>query len=96
MFALVTSISFTVQRPENLLGRHRYIKQPDAAGVLHGQPGVVAVQPAGAMMHLFLDERVTAVEKLAALTPFEYEKVLPTLEDVFVALVRKQELARAA
>jgi len=75
------------------------IKAPDAHKtrvLLEHQPGVVAVQPAGAMMHLFLDERVTAVEKLAALTPFEYEKVLPTLEDVFVALVRKQELARAA
>jgi ABC-2 type transport system ATP-binding protein len=63
---------------------------------LERQPGVVASQPAGAVMHLFLDERVTSVEKLAALTPFEYHKVLPTLEDVFVALVRKQELPRAA
>ena len=64
--------------------------------LLEKQPGVVAVQPAGAEMHLFLDLKIAAVENLQALTPFAARRVQPTLEDVFVALVRKESVAHAA
>ena len=64
--------------------------------ILERQPGVLMLQPSGADLHLFVDERVTSPEKLAAITPFESHPVSPTLEDVFIALMRKEEVARAA
>jgi drug efflux transport system ATP-binding protein len=63
---------------------------------LQRQPGVLTVQPMGRELHLFLNPVVTSPEKLAQLTPFQYQKIQPSLEDVFIALVRKQEVARAA
>jgi hypothetical protein len=50
----------------------------------------------GIDLHLFLNPSVTSPEKLLAITPFEFQKIPPSLEDVFIALVRRQELARAA
>jgi ABC-2 type transport system ATP-binding protein len=64
--------------------------------LLEKQPGVLTVQPAGADLHLFLDEKVTSPEKLAEITPFSYRPILPSLEDVFIALSRKEEAPRAA
>ena len=64
--------------------------------LLEKQPGVLTVQPMGADLHLFVDETVTSVAELARLTPMEYERIHPSLEDVFIALVRKQEVALAA
>ena len=64
--------------------------------ILEKQPGVLAAQPTGGDLHLFLDEKVTSAEKLAAVTPFTYERILPSLEDVFIALVEREELADAA
>jgi ABC-2 type transport system ATP-binding protein len=63
---------------------------------LENQPGVLTVQPMGMDMHLFLEPHVTSPEKLCTIAPFEYQKIQPSLEDVFIALVRKQEVARAA
>jgi ABC-2 type transport system ATP-binding protein len=64
---------------------------------LESQPGVVAVQPSGADLHLFLDESQNSVEHLKQHTPFEYKRISPSLEDVFIALVgRKKETPRAA
>jgi ABC-2 type transport system ATP-binding protein len=63
---------------------------------LEKQPGVLAVQPAGAELHLFLDEKLNSVEALASKVPFEYHRISPSLEDVFIALVRKEALAHAA
>lgn len=63
---------------------------------LEKQPGVLTVQPMGMEMHLFLDPVATSPERLCSLTPFEYQKIQPSLEDVFIALVRKQEIAHAA
>jgi ABC-2 type transport system ATP-binding protein len=60
------------------------------------QPGVLTVQPSGTDLHVFLDEAVTSIEKLAGLTPITYERALPSLEDVFVALVQAEDAARAA
>jgi hypothetical protein len=64
--------------------------------LLEVQPGVVAVQPAGADLHLFLDNSVTTIEQLAAKVPFSYKQIQPSLEDVFIALVRKEGTPRAA
>jgi ABC-2 type transport system ATP-binding protein len=64
--------------------------------LLEKQPGVLTVQPAGADLHLFLDEKITSPEKLVEITPFSYRPILPSLEDVFIALSRKEEAPRAA
>jgi ABC-2 type transport system ATP-binding protein len=63
---------------------------------LEHQPGVLTVQPMGAELHLFVEPSITSPEKLQALVPFESQQIQPSLEDVFIALVRKQEVARAA
>lgn len=62
---------------------------------LEGRPGVVAVQPSGADLHLFLDEKVTSIDGLQQQTSFESRRIQPSLEDVFIALVKREE-ARAA
>jgi ABC-2 type transport system ATP-binding protein len=64
--------------------------------VLETQPGVLTVLPSGETSHLFLDPKVTSVEKLLATTPFEYHVIQPSLEDVFIGLVRRDEVAHAA
>ncbi len=63
---------------------------------LEGQTGVVAVQPSGADLHLFLDEGKAAVADLAKTLGFEFRRISPSLEDVFIALVKREEVARAA
>jgi ABC-2 type transport system ATP-binding protein len=63
---------------------------------LEHQPGVLTVQPMGMDSHLFLDPSVTSPEKLLSAASFEYQQIQPSLEDVFIALVRKQEVARVA
>ena len=54
------------------------------------------MQPAGTVLHLFVDETLGSVEQLAKLTPFDYKRITPSLEDVFVALVKREEVSRAA
>jgi len=63
--------------------------------VLEKQPGVLGVQPSGSDLHLFMSA-TASVEALQAVTPFEYHRIEPSLEDVFIALVRKEDVARAA
>lgn len=63
---------------------------------LEGQPGVVAVQPSGADLHLFLDEGKNSIEQLQRQTPFDSRRISPSLEDVFIALVGREEKPRAA
>ena len=63
---------------------------------LEQQPGVLTVQPTGADLHLFLDPKITSPEKLTAITPFSFRPIVPSLEDVFIALMRKQEVPHAA
>ena len=60
------------------------------------EPGVLAVEPSGAYLHLFLNAAVTSVESLASKAGFEFHEISPSLEDVFIALIRKEEAARAA
>jgi ABC-2 type transport system ATP-binding protein len=64
--------------------------------ILARQPGVLAVQPTGADLHLFLQPERTAIEKLRGLAEFDFYRILPSLEDVFIALMYQQEAARAA
>lgn len=64
--------------------------------MLEGQPGVLTVQPTGADLHLFLDPHVTSPDHLAHVTPFGFRPILPSLEDVFIALSRKEETQHAA
>ncbi|MSV36139.1 MAG: ABC transporter ATP-binding protein [Bryobacterales bacterium] len=68
----------------------------ETRGILEQQTGVVAVQPSGTDLHVFIDEKITSPDTLQAVTPFRFERVLPSLEDVFVNLVRHQEAGRAA
>jgi len=63
---------------------------------LEKEPGVLAVEPSGAYLHLFLNRAVASVDALAAKHAFTFEEISPSLEDVFIALIRKQEAARAA
>ncbi len=63
---------------------------------LEQEPGVLTAQPSGAYLHLFLNPTVTSVETLATKDHFEFKEILPSLEDVFIALIRKEEAARAA
>ncbi|MGA3186245.1 MAG: ABC transporter ATP-binding protein [Bryobacteraceae bacterium] len=60
------------------------------------EPGVLTAEPSGAYLHLFLDPKVTSIEALAAKAGFEFHEILPSLEDVFIALIRREEAARAA
>jgi ABC-2 type transport system ATP-binding protein len=68
----------------------------ETRGILEQQTGVVAVQPSGTDLHLFINEKLTSPDALQAVTPFRFERVLPSLEDVFVNLIRHQEAGRAA
>ena len=76
--------------------RAHFLDLQRARSILEKQPGVLGLHHSGVDYHLFVDERVTTVEALCALTPFTYQKIAPSLEDVFMALVRKEDLARAA
>jgi ABC-2 type transport system ATP-binding protein len=63
---------------------------------LEKEPGVLTAQPSGAYLHLFLNRSITSVEPLAEKLGFEFKEILPSLEDVFIALIRKEEASRAA
>ncbi len=64
--------------------------------ILERQPGVVAALPAGGELRLIVNEQATSAEELAAITPFRWQRIEPSLEDVFIALVQDQEVAHAA
>src|SRR5579862_3787677 len=59
--------------------------------------GVLCVEPSGATLHLFLSSAKTSPEKLQAVLasggqgPATFECIVPSLEDVFIAEVRKAE-----
>ncbi len=65
-------------------------------GRLSKEPGVLTAEPSGAYLHLFLNRKITSVEVLAARLGFEWQEILPSLEDVFIAHIRKEEAGRAA
>jgi len=61
---------------------------------LEKQPGVLTVQPKGADLHLFLDPKNTSPDKLRETVPFEFKRIEPSLEDIFIALMSKDETLR--
>jgi len=74
-----------------------HFPHPDEARpLLERKPGVLGVYHAGIEYHLFVNEKVTPVENLLKVTPFTYQRITPSLEDVFIALVRKAEIPQAA
>lgn len=59
--------------------------------VIKLQPGVVSAEPAGAALHVFLDPAATSADKLRVVVgAVEFERIEPTLEDVFVLLIGKE------
>lgn len=68
-----------------------------AREVLERIPGVVSVEPAGAVLHLFLSPAQTSAEQLehkvssGGAGPAEFKQIVPSLEDAFIALIRKAE-----
>jgi len=76
--------------------RVHFVDTQYARQLLEQQPGVLGVYHSGIDYHLFVDEQVIKVEALFAMTPFTYQRIPPSLEDVFMVLARKEDLARAA
>ena len=70
-------------------------KQQPARTLLQSAKGVASVESAGPVLHLFLDPEVTSVAALSTmleqqgLGPTQFKRTTPTLEDVFIAEVRK-------
>lgn len=62
---------------------------------LQSQPGVLSVEPAGAKLHLFLAPGVSLEQMKNAVAASEFRPIMPSLEDVFIGLVRKSEAAGA-
>jgi ABC-2 type transport system ATP-binding protein len=64
---------------------------------LSAEPGVLSVEPSGSSLHLFLSPGSASVSELIQLLdreglgPAEFREMRPSLEDVFIALVRKRE-----
>jgi ABC-2 type transport system ATP-binding protein len=79
-------ICYEVQAPD----------QRKAREFLQSQPGVLSVEPAGAKLHLFLSPEVSPERLKDAVGASEFRVIVPSLEDVFIGLVRKSEAARAS
>jgi ABC-2 type transport system ATP-binding protein len=75
--------------------------QRAAREFLQSQPGVLSVEPAGAKLHLFmLPDKASPDALKDALTArglavIDFRRIVPSLEDVFIGLVRKEEAAHA-
>jgi len=78
------------------------VEAPDpraARDMLLDSEGVLCVEPSGATLHLFLEAAKTSPAVLARKLeqngrgPAVFQRIVPSLEDVFIALVRKEEKA---
>lgn len=73
----------------------------DARAFLLGQPGVLSAEAAAGALHVFLSEngdrarQLTEALREAGYRGVALRPVMPSLEDVFIALVRKAERAEA-
>ncbi|HLK18235.1 MAG TPA: ABC transporter ATP-binding protein [Bryobacteraceae bacterium] len=70
------------------------VQAPDprnAREFLAAQPGVLSVEPAGAALHLFLEPDAPVDRLRDAVHATEFRPIIPSLEDVFIGLVRKSE-----
>jgi ABC-2 type transport system ATP-binding protein len=76
-------------------------KAHDARDILQSQPGVLTVEPAGAKLQLFLSPQQTSPEALKSvlagrgIVDAEFRQIVPSLEDVFIGVVRKESAANA-
>ena len=76
--------------------------QRAARALLQAQPGVFSVEPYGAKLHLFLATGGASTEALRAalaakgIPVSEFREIVPSLEDVFIGLVRKSGAQHAA
>ena len=65
-----------------------------ARAILRAADGVVSAEPFGAALHVFIDSNLTTEGQLRALLeekglgPVEFERVAPSLEDAFIALIQ--------
>jgi len=82
------------ERLEDACYRVTTADQAAAREIMAGAPGVLAVEPSGAHLHMFLttegspDEvKRRLVER--GLDPRDFERIMPSLEDVFIDLVRR-------
>jgi ABC-2 type transport system ATP-binding protein len=64
-----------------------------AREILQHTAGVVSAEPAGDTLHVFVSPGLE-IENVAALGEATVRRIEPSLEDVFIALIRKEE-ARA-
>jgi len=62
---------------------------------LAGVAGVLAAEPAGAALHVYLEEGAEA-EAVSKAAGVELERIEPTLEDAFLVLIRRKERRDAA
>ncbi len=69
--------------------------QRAAREFLQKQPGVLSVEPAGAKLHLFIAPGVAVEQLKTAVHASEFREIVPSLEDVFIELIRKAEAAHA-
>ena len=69
--------------------------QRSARHSLEKVPGVVSVEPSGATLHVFAGKEVSE-DDLRKASGGEIRRITPSLEDVFIAVIRKEEVARAA
>ena len=68
-----------------------------AREILRALPGVVSVEPSGAVLHAFLDPdviQVAQIQKLLldrGLQPVTFKQITPALEDIFIAEIQRSE-----
>ena len=73
-----------------------------ALELLRRQPGVSGAQSVGTVVHLFLDPERVSVERLqqmlaeAGQRAARFQPITPSVEDVFIALIERQESAAGA
>jgi len=66
-------------------------------GWLHGQPDVLSAEPAGALLHLYMQQPGVAAGSIeqrlhaAGFGDAEVKPIVPALEDLFIARIRQQE-----
>lgn len=74
--------------------------QRSARAFLESQPGVITVEPSGAKLHVFIAPGTASAEDLESrlaghgLPATEFQRIVPSLEDVFINLVRKSGASR--
>ena len=70
--------------------------QAAARKLMAGLPGVLAVEPSGARLHVYVTaqgspDAIRSELSARGLAPSEFEHITPSLEDVFIDLVRRAE-----